>query len=51
MTKHLPSVLGGIVAGLSVSLAGALDATFLVSCIAAGWAGFAGTYLWQKLAG
>ncbi|SCX27350.1 hypothetical protein DSM25558_4210 [Agrobacterium sp. DSM 25558] len=51
MTKHLPSVLGGIGAGLSASLAGALDATFWVSCIAAGCGGFIGTYLGQKLAG
>lgn len=51
MTKHLPSVLGGISAGLSVWLAGAFDATFWVSCIAAGCGGFAGTYFGQKLGG
>ena len=48
---HVSNVLGGIAAGLSAWLAGALDATFWVSCIAAGCGGFAGTYLAQKLTG
>ncbi|MBB3946966.1 hypothetical protein GGQ73_002930 [Rhizobium skierniewicense] len=51
MKKHLPSVLGGIAAGLSSSFAGAFDAPFWVLCIAAGCGAFAGTYLGQKLAG
>lgn len=51
MTKHLPSVLGGISAGLSVLLAGAFGVTFWVLCIAAGCGGFAGNYHGQNLAG
>ena len=51
MTKHLPSVVGGIVSALSVTVAGALGAEFWLMCIVAGFGGFVGSYLAQKLGG